>query len=218
MKTKLLLAAILVGVSSPAFAQSVVTAVGTITGTTVGAVENGTPIASPSWDAFDPGSSGLAADGGVLTWNLNAANALTNTFTPSSSLRDGRCAQLAALATTLNGDFDSFTNDRDNCPFATNSDQADRGGVAGGPSDGIGDACQCGDISDDGVVDSTDVAVLRAALATGGPLSPHGAAKCRVESATAACDVVDVTVLRRRLATPALPPGISQSCAAANPA
>ncbi|MFI5316037.1 MAG: carboxylesterase family protein, partial [Myxococcota bacterium] len=179
--------------------------------------KNGAPIATPSWDAFDPGASGLAADGGVLTWNLSAANALTNTFTPSSSLRDGRCAQLVALSATLNGDFDSFTNDRDNCPFATNSDQADRGSVAGGPPDGIGDACQCGDTSDDGVVDALDVSTLRNTLATGQALSPHGAAKCRVESATAACDIVDVAVLRRRLATPALPPGISQSCAAANP-
>jgi para-nitrobenzyl esterase len=179
---------------------------------------DGAPIATPAWDPFDPGPSGLAADGGVLTWNLNASNALINTFTPSSALRDGRCAQLAALSGTLNADFDSFTNDRDNCPFATNSDQADSGGVAGGPSDGVGDACQCGDASNDGAVDDVDVAALRSSLAGVAPLSAHGAAKCRVESATAACDIVDVAVLRRRLATPQLPPGISQSCAAANPA
>lgn len=179
---------------------------------------NGAPIATPAWGAFDPGPGGPASAGGVLTWNLTPGDALDNTFTPSGSLRDGRCAQLAALASTLNGDFDSFTNDRDDCPFATNSDQADSGSVAGGPADGIGDKCQCGDASDDGVVDSLDVSALRNTLASGGPLSPGGVAKCRVESASTACDIVDVAVLRRRLATPQQLPGISQSCAAANPA
>jgi hypothetical protein len=178
---------------------------------------DGTPVATPTWDAFDPGPSGLAADGGVLTWNLNPANALINTFGASSGLRNGRCAQLAALSGTLNGDFDSFTNDRDNCPFATNSDQADSGSVGGGPPDGIGNKCQCGDASDDGSVDDTDVSAMRGALAGGAPLTANGAAKCRVEAATAACDIVDVSVLRRRLTTPQLPPGITQSCAAANP-
>jgi para-nitrobenzyl esterase len=179
---------------------------------------DGAPIATPPWAAFDPGPGGPASAGGVLTWNLTPANALANTFTPSGSLRDGRCAQLAALSGTLNSDFDSFTNDRDNCPFATNSDQADSGSVGSDPADGIGDRCQCGDASDNGVVDAPDVAVMRTALAGGAPLSVRGAAKCRVENVTSACDIVDVTVLRRRLATPQLPPGISQSCAAANPA
>ncbi len=179
---------------------------------------NGAPITTPPWDAFDPGPGGPASAGGVLTWNLTPGNALANTFTPSGSLRDGRCAQLAALSSTLNADFDSFTNDRDNCPFATNSDQADSGSVAGGPWDGIGDKCQCGDTSNDGSVDASDVTVLRTALAGGAALTPAGVAKCRVESASAACDIVDVAVLRRRLTTPQLPPGISQSCAAANPA
>jgi para-nitrobenzyl esterase len=179
---------------------------------------NGAPVATPSWSPFDPGPGGPAANGGVFVWNLDTSNNLVNQFTASQNLRDGRCAQLAALSGTLNGDFDAFTNDVDNCPFTTNSDQADSGGVAGGGPDGIGNACQCGDTSDDGAVDATDVAVLRNALAGIAPLGKHGAAKCRVESQSAACDVVDLAVLRRRLASPALPPGISQSCAAANPA
>jgi len=179
--------------------------------------KNGTPIATPAWGPFDPGTGNPAANGSAFVWNLDAGNNLTNQFTPASTLRDGRCAQLAALSGTLNGDFDSFTNDVDNCPFATNSDQADSGGVAGGGPDGIGNACQCGDTSDDGAVDAGDVTVLRRALASIAPLTKHGAAKCRVESSTAACDIVDLAVLRRRLATPALGPGITQSCAAANP-
>ncbi len=42
------------------------------------------------------------------------------------------------------------------------------------------------------------------------------AAKCRIETGSAACDVVDVAVLRRRLQS--LGPGIAQACVAANPA
>jgi para-nitrobenzyl esterase len=180
--------------------------------------KNGAPVATPPWPPFDPGAGDLAANGGVYVWNLDPNNVLINQFTASQNLRDGRCAQLASLSGTLNGDFDAFTNDVDNCPFTTNSDQADSGGVAGGGPDGIGNACQCGDTSDDGAVDATDVTVLRNALAGIAPLGKHGEAKCRVESQSPGCDVVDLTVLRRRLATPALPPGISQSCAAANPA
>jgi len=177
----------------------------------------GTPLATPAWGAFDPGPGGPAANGNVLTWQLdNVANVVANTFTPSSALRDGRCAQLEALAPTLNGDLDSFTNDRDDCPFTTNTDQADAGSVLAEPSDGIGNACQCGDTNDSGIVENGDVTALRSALAGGPALSAAGTAKCRVETQSAACDVVDLAVLRRRLAS--LAPGIQQACAAANPA
>jgi hypothetical protein len=84
------------------------------------------------------------------------------------------------------------------------------------PSDGIGDACQCGDANDSGIVEAGDVAALRAALTAQTPLSAAGVAKCRVETGSAACDVVDVAVLKRRLQS--LGPGIAQACAAANPA
>jgi len=178
---------------------------------------NGTPIATPAWGAFDPGPGGPAANGNVLTWQLdNLNNVVANTFTPSSALRAGRCAQLEALAPTLNGDLDSFTNDRDDCPFATNTDQADAGSVLAEPADGIGDACQCGDTNDSGIVEDGDVSALRNALAGGAPLSAAGTAKCRVETQSAACDAVDLAVLRRRLAS--LGPGIQKACAAANPA
>ena len=177
----------------------------------------GTPVATPAWGAFDPGPGGPAANGNVLAWNLdNVNNVVANTFTPSSALRDGRCAQVEALAQTLNADLDSFSNDRDDCPYTTNTNQADAGSVLAEPSDGIGDACQCGDANDNGIVEAGDVAALRAALTAQTPLSAAGAAKCRVETGSAACDVVDVAVLKRRLQS--LGPGIAQACAAANPA
>jgi para-nitrobenzyl esterase len=180
--------------------------------------DNGVPIANPAWGPFNPGPGNPASQGSAFVWNLDAGNNLINSYVQAGTLRDGRCAQLALPANDLNGDFDSFTNDSDNCPFATNSDQADAGSVGTDPSDGIGDRCQCGDVTDNGIVDAADVSLLRSRLAGGPPLSIHGVSKCNVESSSAACDIVDVAVMRRRLATPALGPGISQVCAAANPA
>ncbi len=74
----------------------------------------------------------------------------------------------------------------------------------------------CGDINDDNVVDPADVATFRAHLAdpNGMPLSPAGQAKCTVIGEAPACDILDLTVLRRALATPPLPPGIAPVCEA----
>jgi para-nitrobenzyl esterase len=179
---------------------------------------DGNPIATPAWGEFDPGPGNPASQGSVYTWNLDPSNNLIDTFVQAGTLRDGRCSQLADPNNDLNADYDSFTNDRDNCPFATNSDQADSGAIGTDPADGIGDRCQCGDVSDNGIVDGTDVTLLRQALASKTPLTTRGLSKCLVEGTTGACDIVNVAVLRRRLATPALAPGVSQSCVAANPA
>ncbi len=74
----------------------------------------------------------------------------------------------------------------------------------------------CGDVNDDGSVDAADVATFRAHLADprGIPLSPAGQAKCTVIGEAAACDLLDLTVLRRALAVPPLPPGIAPVCEA----
>lgn len=59
---------------------------------------------------------------------------------------------------------------RDNCPNWPNPLQADNGGVgAGSTGDGIGDACQCGDVTDDGRVDETDRDAYSAYMSTGDP-------------------------------------------------
>ncbi len=205
---------------------------------------SGAPNATPAWPAFDPGDGGAATQGSVFVWNLNGlTNVVTNSVVQASSaaFRDGRCAELEAVASILNADQDSLTNDADNCdtvtnsdqadhdldtvgsacdscPYAANLDQADTSGVGGGGPDGIADACQCGDADDDAAhdVDAADVAALRAALAGVLALSPAGQTKCSVAGGSSACDALDVAVLVRRLAL--LPPGLAQSCAAANPA
>jgi len=111
-------------------------------------------------------------------------------------------------------DADAVEDAADNCPYASNPLQEDRGGVGEGSGpDGIGDACQCGDVSGDGRVDAGDVLLYRRHFA--GVPSPFAEDLCSVVGGAAACDATDVVVMRRTLA--GLPPGVSQHCAAANP-
>jgi hypothetical protein len=79
-------------------------------------------------------------------------------------------------------------------------------------------APMCGDIDLDLDVDSSDVSLVRTALAnpTGAPLPAGGASRCSVIGGADDCDVRDVAVIRRTLASPPLGPGIQQVCASLN--
>ncbi len=116
-------------------------------------------------------------------------------------------------------DTDTIPNAFDNCPFASNVAQTDTGSVGlASPPDGIGDACQCGDINNDGLVTGTDFILLnRSALL----LTPYGSlpgmpgyAKCDVNGSTPACTSTDGILINRRVLN--LPPGITQTCTAAD--
>ena len=82
--------------------------------------------------------------------------------------------------------------------------------------DGIGDVCQCGDLTGDGIVDAGDLPPYRAHL-TQDPAAPFLAArKCKIATDGGPCSIVDVAVLERALNRRGpLSPGISQACAAA---
>jgi hypothetical protein len=144
-------------------------------------------------------------------------------------------------------DGDGIPDDVDNCPYMpngpslgtclgnsgqatchANSDcvsgkcslsQEDTGGVGTGSSpDGIGDACQCGDVDNDGVVTTADHTILSRSLVG---LPPYGTAaampgssKCDV-TGDGICNTADLTVIARDLV--GLSPGIKQSCTAAVP-
>ena len=49
----------------------------------------------------------------------------------------------------------------DNCPFVANPGQEDSGGLATSTPDGIGDACQCGDVTGNGIVNGQDANVIQ---------------------------------------------------------
>ena len=71
----------------------------------------------------------------------------------------------------LDTDADGVPDDTDNCLFEFNSDQGDDGGFDSQVPDGIGNACQCGDVTGDGEVDSFDAGwIKRQALNLSAPL------------------------------------------------
>jgi hypothetical protein len=115
------------------------------------------------------------------------------------------------------GDDDGVGDDCDNCRFFPNPGQEDHGGFNTWEPDGIGNACQCGDVNDAGRVDDLDIDTYRDFLVdpNGSPLSTAGQSKCSVIGSPTDCDIADVVVLRRALATPSRPPGIAEVCEAA---
>jgi hypothetical protein len=58
-------------------------------------------------------------------------------------------------------DGDTVAEAVDNCLFTPNPGQADSGGVASAVADGIGDACQCGDVTGNGIVNGQDANAIR---------------------------------------------------------
>lgn len=131
------------------------------------------------------------------------------------SVAGAKC-DAGAVEVAVDGDGDLTPDPIDNCPELSN-DQSDVGGVGSGSApDGIGDACQCGDGDDDGMVADADAASLRAQLASAASLSPEGLAKCSVIEPGVDCDIADWVVLARALDFPPLPPGVAQACYAAS--
>jgi cysteine-rich repeat protein len=127
-------------------------------------------------------------------------------------------AGVCAGSPAPDGDVDGRCNANDNCPYVANPGQQDSGGITLLIPDGIGDACQCGDLTGEGVVDEGDVLAYRNHLAdpTGLPLVGAAAAKCSVVGGDPAeCNLLDVVITRRALLGAG--PGIAQVCIAALP-
>jgi hypothetical protein len=93
----------------------------------------------------------------------------------------------------------------DNCVTQQDATQADSGGLGGPTPDGIGDACQCGDANDDGVLTLADVQAIR----DGAVVDPD---KCSVTGG-AECDGADAVALVQALR--GNPGAIAQLCPAA---
>ena len=111
-------------------------------------------------------------------------------------------------------DFDGVIDLEDNCPYRANPDQSDVGGIGfSSVPDGIGDACQCGDVSGDGEVSLSDnVRILRWILdPVENPLSVP--MNCNV-GGNPECDIVDAEIIKNRLLSPPRTV-IQQSCVSA---
>ncbi len=101
----------------------------------------------------------------------------------------------------------------DNCPGEPNANQADTGRVGPGAGEGIGDACQCGDVNNDGAVTAPDRARLRQKLAAQ-IAEVDAPRKCGVLRA-GECAVPDASELAR--AVQGMQPPAKQVCPAAFP-
>jgi lysophospholipase L1-like esterase len=120
--------------------------------------------------------------------------------------------QGAGGAWALDSDGDTVDDSIDNCVYTPNAGQEDEGGVGEAVPDGIGDACQCGDLNADGVADVLDAVLYERYLAALGP-PVSAAATCSVIGGRIDCDRNDVVALRDGLVE--LTPGVSQVCEAA---
>ena len=100
-------------------------------------------------------------------------------------------------------DLDGVADTIDDCRYEANPTQTDSGGPSGATPNGIGDACECGDLGTNGRVDDADVTLLRNWLARApGPCPRCSAAACAAESSATStsrcCAAPDVARARHR--------------------
>lgn len=118
---------------------------------------------------------------------------------------------------TDDADGDRFSDGEDNCPAEAN-DQKDTGGIGPVSSpDGIGDACQCGDVDGDGLVTGLDGTLARRASLDlppfpGGVTALPGSRKCDIDGVPG-CGLEDGKIMQE--ASLGLSQGIPQTCPAA---
>ncbi len=159
----------------------------------------------PDLLGFDPGDltvSDLSADGRRIVGNATQGAR--------------RFGWILTLPDVGDFDLDGTDDTLDTCPAVANPDQLDRGGVGeGSPPDGIGDACQCGDVNGDGRVTAADsLAIL------GSRLVPPAASisfpeRCDT-GGSVGCTAADAVIIRRALLAPPTAT-ITQQCVSARP-
>jgi sugar lactone lactonase YvrE len=110
-------------------------------------------------------------------------------------------------------DGDGVPDSEDNCSAVYNPSNWDRGGLSSPDPDGRGDACECGDASDDGEVSLADFVLIRKFIASGGTVLPSrffAAGKCDV-SGDQRCSLADFVKIRRAVAAGS-DSGLVRSC------
>jgi uncharacterized repeat protein (TIGR03806 family) len=114
---------------------------------------------------------------------------------------------------TIDSDDDTRADANDNCPRTSNLSQSDAGGLNSSGANGVGDACECGDVTGDGRADTADLGPIRDQLRRTATLSGAANRRCDSASDTGECSIVSWARLRKALnGTTAAHP---QSCAAA---
>jgi hypothetical protein len=152
-----------------------------------------------------PGALVLDADGdGIADWSDNCP------YMPNGPLLGTCLGDFPQGQATCHANSDCVSG---KCSLS----QEDTGGLGvGSAPDGIGDACQCGDVNNDGLVNLSDKTILSRSLAGLGPYGSVGSMpgfnKCDVNG-DGLCNTADKTIISRAIA--GLGPGIQQKCHAA---
>jgi hypothetical protein len=167
---------------------------------------------------FDPASGTASAIGSF------AGSGAMNFSAPGRRVLvlDDASAGLPAPGTLYDRDGDGLADPLDNCPSIANAGQRDAGGIGTSTPDGIGDACQCGDVNDSGLVTSSDGLTIGLAALNLGPFTATSGAtvsvvtpkiflvgKCDVNSADG-CSSADALYVNR--AALGLPPPLAHDC------
>jgi hypothetical protein len=145
--------------------------------------------------------------GGTRSFSFSAGDATWSSFesaSPSPPLPTSTTSMEGTytVAAGLDADVDGVIDRLDDCPFAADPLQEDHGGIGSGSApDGIGDACQCGDVNGDGSVTLTD-----AILITRSQLVPATATLAKPDlcdvGGAAGCGLADGVIVRRALLSP----------------
>ncbi len=150
----------------------------------------------------DPDGAANAAGTHVTAWFSNGA-VVSGSVVPRASTILGTSWPLSVrLVRAPDWDVDGVPDDVDVCPGVADPAQSDRGGVGPGSApDGIGDACQCGDVNGDGRITLVDATIVQRALLTPPAATMTRAQLCDV-TGDAACTFADAVALRRALLQP----------------
>lgn len=188
-----------------------------------------------------PTPSRFCADDSRIVWDIGTLGPGATriaTFTPQlgnvlpadgmlltvrAVVQDGSRTRASAAAGVVvdsdpDSDGDGTDDSVDNCAARSNTEQLDNGAVAtptdglGATPDGIGDACQCGDVSDDGRVNLVDVVLLSRNIADL-QTSVFAQGKCSVTGGDSDCEPSDVEAVRAALV--GLTGSVAQVCSAA---
>jgi len=93
----------------------------------------------------------------------------------------------------------------DLCPYLATGTEADSGGINTVTPDGIGDGCQCGDVTNNGIVNTADLQTLREFIVGATLSDTFVGARCNVlgtranDGSGSDCDVADAMALERIL-------------------
>ena len=123
----------------------------------------------------------------------------------SAECKDEFCGDgVVCMGDPGDSDEDGIPDDEDNCPHTPNPDQADNGGFNTDTPDGIGDACQCGDVNGNGMTNNTDGVLIERCVQGlspcegGGPELLAEPGNCDVNG-NGQCNSIDGTTVRRNV-------------------